>query len=72
MNNLDRSIADNLQINARPAVWARNQFAAACDACLMSELSLMTPEQRRRHADWFSTGPVDGTVLHRGELVEAK
>jgi hypothetical protein len=66
MNNLDRSIADRLQINARTAVWARGQFSAACDAVLMSELSRMTPAQRIAHAEWFSTGPVDTTM---GEIL---
>jgi len=59
---LDRSIAERLRINATTRVWARSQFAAACDACLMAELSAMTPRDRIAHAGWFSTGPVDTTV----------
>lgn len=62
MNILDRSIALNLAINASIRVRAMTHFEESCDACLMAELSAMTPAERIAHAGWFSTGPVDSTV----------
>lgn len=58
MNALDRSIALNLRINDSIRVRAWGTFSAACDACLMAELTRMTPAERREHAGWFSTDPV--------------
>jgi len=39
MNNLDRSICDNLRISRSPYAWGWMLYAQANDAVLMAELS---------------------------------
>ncbi len=49
MNPLDRSISDNLRISRSAYAWGWMQYAQACDAVLVAELT-RTPQTAQAKA----------------------